>query len=158
MEQLTKLLELSVAEATFDAGHITMPREGVSISYASRAQDIATPEQLLEMFGTRGWEAENYHRASSAQLVIRDDLFSEVEHQVRSLLQDSIDPSMDRIGHAFPTGVINDNNALPHPNRYSTKVVASAKMLPEIREAATWTKFPLAAPLVGSPSGQSTLL
>ena len=28
--------------------------------------------------------------------------------------------------------------ALPHPNRYSTKVVASTKMLPKTREAATW--------------------
>ena len=40
MEQLTKLLASSVAEATFDAGHIEMPREGVSISFASRAQEI----------------------------------------------------------------------------------------------------------------------
>ena len=30
--------------------------------------------------------------------------------------------------------------ALPHPNRYSTKVVASAKMLPKTREAATWAE------------------
>ena len=28
--------------------------------------------------------------------------------------------------------------ALPHPNRYSTRVVASTKMLPKTREAATW--------------------
>ena len=31
-------------------------------------------------------------------------------------------------------------DALPHPNRYSTKVVASAKMLPKTREAATWAE------------------
>ncbi len=29
---------------------------------------------------------------------------------------------------------------LPHPNRYSTKVVASNKMLPKTREAATWAE------------------
>ena len=29
-------------------------------------------------------------------------------------------------------------DALPHPKRYSTKVVASTKMLPKTREAATW--------------------
>ena len=28
--------------------------------------------------------------------------------------------------------------ALPHPNLYSTRVVASTKMLPKTREAATW--------------------
>ena len=28
--------------------------------------------------------------------------------------------------------------SLPHPNRYSTKVVASNKILPKTREAATW--------------------
>ena len=33
--------------------------------------------------------------------------------------------------------------ALPHPKRYSTDVVASIKMLPKIREAATWAEaFP----------------
>ena len=29
---------------------------------------------------------------------------------------------------------------LPHPNGYSTKVVASTKMLPKTREAATWAQ------------------
>ena len=36
--------------------------------------------------------------------------------------------------------VITSNRALPHPNRYSTKVVASTKMLPKTREAATWAE------------------
>ena len=103
MEQLTKLLKSAVAEASFDAGHIEMPTEGVSISYASRAQEIATPEQLAEMIGRKGWEAAEYQRASSALLIIRDELFSELEHQVRLVLDDYIDASTDRIGHAFPT-------------------------------------------------------
>ena len=30
--------------------------------------------------------------------------------------------------------------ALPHPNRYSTKVVASTKMLPKTREAPRWSR------------------
>lgn len=104
MEQLTKLLELSVAEAKFDAGHIEMPREGVSISYASRPQEMATPQQLAEMIERKGWEAEDYHRASGALLIIPSELFSELERQVRRLLDDYIDASTDRIGHAFPTG------------------------------------------------------
>ena len=134
MKDLTKLLELSVAEAAFDAGHITMRREGVSISYTSRADDIATPEQLLEMFGTRGWEAEDYLRASRAQLVIRDELFSEVEGWVRSFLQDSIDPSTDCIGHAFPTGGREESysgftDAVRNIDTWSSPVVSFAKAL-----------------------------
>ena len=43
-----------------------------------------------------------------------------------------------------PRGVLFSVNyfcrALPHTNRYSTKVVASTKMLPKIRETATWAE------------------
>ena len=56
------------------------------------------------MIGRKGWEAEDYHRASRALLVIRDELFSELERQVRHLLDDYINASTDRIGHSFPTG------------------------------------------------------
>ena len=140
MEQLTKLLELSVAEATFDAGHIEMPREGVSISWASRAQEMATPEQLAEMIGRKGWEAKDYHRASSALLIIRDELLSELEHQIRCLLDDYIDASTDRIGHAFPTGGYEESysgytshrgyaDAVQNIHSWSSPVVSFAKAL-----------------------------
>ena len=104
MDQLTKALELSVAGATFDTGRLEMPREGVSISYASRAEELATPGQLAELIEGKGWEATGYRRASSALLIINDETLLELECQVRCLLQDYIDDSTDRIGHAFPTG------------------------------------------------------
>ena len=104
MQKLKSLLDLSTTEASFDAGSIEMPREGITISHASRPQDLVSPEQWATMIATTGWEAEEFHRASSAHPIIRHDLFSDLEHQVRRLLQDLIDPETDRIGHAFPIG------------------------------------------------------
>ncbi len=104
VDRLTRALESSVAGATFDTGRLEMPREGVSISYASRAEELATPEQLAELIEGKGWEATGYDRASSALLIINDETLSELECQVRCLLQDYIDDSGDRIGHAFPIG------------------------------------------------------
>ena len=134
MEQLTKLLELSVTEANFDAGHIEMPREGVSISYASRTQEIVAPDQLAEMIGRKGWEAEDYHRASRALLIIRDELFSELERQVRRLLDDYINASTDRIGHSFPTGERQESysgytDAVQNLHSWTSPVVSFAKAL-----------------------------
>lgn len=104
MQQLQNLLDLAVAEVSFDAGSIEMPREGISISYASRPHDIVTPEQWAGMIEAKGWESEEFHRASRAHLVIPDELFSDLENLVRCVLKDLIDPETDRIGHAFPTG------------------------------------------------------
>lgn len=104
MQQLKSLLDLSTTEASFDAGSIEMPREGITISHASRPQDLVSPEQWATMIATTGWEAEEFHRASRAHPIIRLDLFSDLEHQVRHLLEDLIDPETDRIGHAFPIG------------------------------------------------------
>ena len=104
MNQLKNLLGTAVAQATFDAGRIEWSEQGITTSYASRPQEIITPEKLREMVWTRGWNAGEYRRALIADLLIDSNLLSQIKCKLRCLLQDHIDPTTDRIGHTFPTG------------------------------------------------------
>ena len=104
MQQLLEILESAVGEVTFDAGRISKVEQRHSVSYARRPQDVVTPKKLSEMYAAPGWDAEDLRRASSAHLLISDELFLELEDKVRHFLRDHIAPESDRIGHAFPTG------------------------------------------------------
>ena len=104
VQQLKNLLELAVDQVTYDMGRMEESSPGVRISYALRPEEMVTSEKLAKMIATKGWNDEQFHRASRAHIVLGQELDTELEHHIRLLLQDCIDPDTDRIGHAFPTG------------------------------------------------------
>ena len=114
MEQLKELLGVAVGRATFDVGRIVWREGGDVISYASRPQELVTPQQLSQMIAAKGWRAKDFRRASRARLIVCDRALLELERHVRFLLQDYVDPETDRIGHAFPTGG-NEESYSGHP-------------------------------------------
>ncbi len=104
MERIKELLEQAQSETSFDVGRFEGRRDGYSISYASRPSELVTPGELGEMIKERGWESENFIRASGAMPLVPAELLARLESSVRSIFKDYIDPDTDRIGHAFPTG------------------------------------------------------
>lgn len=111
MDELKNLLRTAVADVTFDAGHTEwLGHRAISTSYASRPEEIVTAEQLREMAGTGEWNAREHFRALKAILRIDRGLLAQIEVQLRSLLQDYIDPETDQIGHTFPTGGLHESS------------------------------------------------
>ena len=104
MTQLSELLDGVVQSATFDVGRISMPQEGISISYAGRPEERIGSQDLRAMFGSETVRASQYELASRAHVNALPEELSSLEDHVRRLLIEYIDLNTDRIGHAFPTG------------------------------------------------------
>lgn len=60
--------------------------------------------QYREVLSRRSFTNHDSQDARRARTVVPDDLLSEVAEFVRTELADFVDPSTDRIGHAFPIG------------------------------------------------------
>ena len=86
MRELTELLNSVLSQTTFD----------------SRSAKKMAPGQLRDAFERNGWHDEEIIEARKAQPDVPDNLLSQLNNYLRSLLQEYIDPETDHIGHAFP--------------------------------------------------------
>ena len=83
---MTELLNSTLDQTTFD----------------SRSAKKMTPEQLHDAYEREGLHDEEIIEARRAQPVIPDELLTQLNNHLRSLLQKYINPQTDQIGHAFP--------------------------------------------------------
>lgn len=119
MEQLKELLDYAVTHAAFDIGRADrvypgmleyirvepMTRvypSGFQIGYASRPKEMMTAQQLREFACGDIWSEPDIIRARKALTTCPDDALSPLEHHLRILLKDYMDPETNRVGHAFP--------------------------------------------------------
>ena len=86
MQDLIELLNSILGQATF----------------GSHSVANMSSEQLRDVMERRGWHDEEIISARRAQPDIPDELLSQLNNHLRSLLQEYIDPETDHIGHAFP--------------------------------------------------------
>ena len=86
MRELTELLDSILGQTTFNS---------------PSAEDVS-PAQLRIAFERNRWYDEEVIEARKAQLDIPDEMLSQLNSHLRSLLQEYIDPETDHIGHAFP--------------------------------------------------------
>ena len=102
MERLTELLYSVVQQTAFDFGSTEMADGISSTSYAARPDEVLSSDQLREMFDRNNRDDPRLQRAMRAHLIRPKELFSQLEHHIRLLLVDYINPDNDLVGHAFP--------------------------------------------------------
>ena len=104
MDDLAELLRAAVAATTFDLGRRRTVNGGTETSFASRPEEVISPEQFRDLHRRHSWQDEEFVSAAGARVVVPDDRLSQLSTYIRRKLADYIDPSTDRIGHAFSVG------------------------------------------------------
>ena len=102
MQRFRELLDLTVDQVTFDVGRTEMVGGRVQTSFASRPDEVISPEDLREILERNRWDDQELNRVRSARLIIPDESISQLENHLRLLLKDYIDTETDRIGYALP--------------------------------------------------------
>ena len=102
MQRLRELLDLTVDQITFDVGRTEMVGGRVQTSFASRPDEVISPEKLREILERNRWDDRELNRVRSARLIISDESISQLESHLQHLLKDYIDPETDCIGYALP--------------------------------------------------------
>lgn len=105
MEQLKELLDAGVNSVTFDLGRIDRVHGSVRTSYSSRPEEVITADDFRVLVGEHhSPQTGELGSASSARVLIPDELLTQLTDCIRTELEECIDPATDRIGHAFPIG------------------------------------------------------
>ena len=102
MQRLRDLLDSIVDQTAFDVGRTEMVGGCVQTSFASRPDEVISPEKLREILERNRWDDQELNRVRSAQLILPDESISQLESHLRLLLKDYIDTETDRIGYALP--------------------------------------------------------
>ena len=124
-KQLEDLLDSAIDVVKFDAGQVEKTNNGFKFSYRRGPEDVVRPERLQEIYAEEGWKSDGFMRASNAKLIIDYEVRNQLEEQVRRVFQDCVDPSTDRIGHAFPTSGEHQSSHARHEGGYSIAVWSS---------------------------------
>ena len=103
MQRLRELLDSIVDQTAFDVGRTEMVGGRVQTSFASRPDEVISPEKLREILERNRWDDQELNRVRSAQLILPDESISQLEGHLRHLLKDYIDTETDRIGYALPS-------------------------------------------------------
>lgn len=105
MQQLKELLDAVVNNVTFDLGRTKSANGSLHTTYASGPGEVVTADEFHNLVGQHySPQAGELGSASSARVVIPDDLLAQLIDGIRMELGEYIDPATDRIGHAFPIG------------------------------------------------------
>ena len=96
MQCFSELLNAVVDRTTFDIGPVQTPSP-------SRPEGVVSSEQFREIvLRSRSWHSQYFHRTRGARVVVPDDLLKKLCALIRTLCHEYVEPSTDRIGHAFP--------------------------------------------------------
>ena len=104
MDDLAELLRGAGDATTFDLGRRRTVNGRTETSFASRPEEVISPEQFRDLHRRHSWPDEEFVSAGGARVVVPDDRLSQLSTYIRRKLVDYVDPSTDRIGHAFPVG------------------------------------------------------
>ena len=102
MASLKVLLDSILSRSRFDLGHEALSGGRLSRSYASRADEVTSPEGLRQLLEGARATRQNASVVRAARLICDGDLISPLHDCLRYALDDFVDPASDRIGHAFP--------------------------------------------------------
>ena len=102
MQQLKELLDVAVASSSYDLGHTRPEDDGFTTYYGQRPDEVISAHQLRELFQHRTWQDREYEMANRARLSVPSSSLAQVADFVRAELDNCVDSSTDRIGHAFP--------------------------------------------------------
>ena len=102
MEKLSDILDSILRVAAFDLGRSEAEGFGRSTSYARRPDEVIPAHELRHALDRENWNVQFVNRARDARLNCPESLLTELDHCVRPLLEDYVDPETDRVGHAFP--------------------------------------------------------
>ena len=102
MEKLSDILDSILRVAAFDLGRSEAEGFGRSTSYARRPDEVIPAHELRHALDRENWNVQFVNRARDARLNCPKSLLTELDHCVRPLLEDYVDPETDRVGHAFP--------------------------------------------------------
>ena len=86
MQRFSELLNAIVDRTTFDLGQ----------------DKIISPGQLREICERRSWHSQDSSRARNARVIVPEHLLRKLCELIRMLCRVYVEPSTDRIGHAFP--------------------------------------------------------
>ena len=105
MQRFKELLEAAVDHSTFDLGHTEIRHGDVVTSFNSRSEEVISPQRFRELLLETKWNAEGGNRPRSAKLICPDELLSQLEGHLRTLLDEYVDPDTNLIGYALPSVV-----------------------------------------------------
>ncbi len=116
MDELAELLGAAVDATTFDLGRRRTVNGQTTTSFASRPEEVISSEQFRDLHRRYSWQDEEFASAAGARVVVPDERLSHLSTYVRRELAEFVDPSTDRIGHAFSVGSEAQSRMTSHAN------------------------------------------